>query len=131
MVQDGSPAPFCRAAFRSCLFSYISRSARRATSFTERSTCGLYVATPTATLTRAHRSPAAAEAVKSGKLGGLGLDAFEEEPLKQSPLVGLPRVIFTPHTGAHTAEAVAKMGMMSVQNAIAILKGEPCPYILK
>ena len=74
---------------------------------------------------------AAAEAVKSGKLGGLGLDAFEEEPLKQSPLVGLPRVIFTPHTGAHTAEAVAKMGMMSVQNAIAVLKGEPCPYILK
>ena len=46
---------------------------------------------------------AAAEAVKSGKLGGLGLDAFEQEPLIDSPLKGLDNVIFTPHTGAHTA----------------------------
>ena len=74
---------------------------------------------------------AAAEAIKSGKLGGLGLDAFEQEPLVESPLKGLPRVIFTPHTGAHTGEAVSNMGLMSVQNAIAVLKGEPCRYILK
>lgn len=74
---------------------------------------------------------AAAEALKAGKLGGLGLDAFEQEPLTDSPLKGLPRVIFTPHTGAHTGEAVSNMGMMSVQNAIAVLKGEPCRFILK
>lgn len=74
---------------------------------------------------------AAAEAILSGKLGGLGLDAFEQEPLLESPLKGLPRVIFTPHTGAHTAEAVSNMGLMSVQNAIDILKGEPCRYVLK
>ena len=74
---------------------------------------------------------AAAEAIKSGKLGGLGLDAFEQEPLLESPLKGLPRVIFTPHTGAHTGEAVSNMGLMSVQNAIDVLKGEPCRYILK
>lgn len=74
---------------------------------------------------------AAAEAIQSGKLGGLGLDAFEQEPLLESPLKGLPRVIFTPHTGAHTGEAVSNMGTMSVQNAIAVLRGEPCPYILK
>ena len=74
---------------------------------------------------------AAAEAIKSGHLGGLGLDAFEQEPLLDSPLKGLPRVIFTPHTGAHTAEAVSNMGLMSVQNAIDVLKGENCRYILK
>lgn len=74
---------------------------------------------------------AAAEAIASGKLGGLGLDAFEQEPLLDSPLKGLPRIIFTPHTGAHTGEAVSNMGTMSVQNAIAVLRGEPCPYILK
>lgn len=74
---------------------------------------------------------AAAQALKEGRLGGLGLDAFEEEPLISSPLKGLPRVIFTPHTGAHTGEAVAKMGLMSVENAIAVLKGENCPYVLK
>ena len=74
---------------------------------------------------------AAAEAIRAGKLGGLGLDAFEQEPLLDSPLKGLPRVIFTPHSGAHTAEAVSNMGLMSVQNAIAVLKGEECPYVLK
>lgn len=74
---------------------------------------------------------AAANAIISGKLGGLGIDAFEQEPLTASPLKDLPRVIFTPHTGAHTAEATAKMGMMSVQNAIDILEGRPCPYQIK
>ncbi len=74
---------------------------------------------------------AAAKALREGKLRGLGLDAFEQEPLKDSPLTGLPRVVFTPHTGAHTAEAVSNMGMMAVQNAISILKGESCPYIVK
>lgn len=74
---------------------------------------------------------AAADALKSGKLGGMGLDAFEQEPLLESPLKGLPRVIFTPHSGAHTAEAVSNMGLLSVQNAIDVLKGEPCRYILK
>ncbi len=61
---------------------------------------------------------AAADAVKSGKLGGLGLDAFEQEPLIESPLKGLDNVIFTPHTGAHTAEAVSGMGSMAVDNVI-------------
>jgi len=73
---------------------------------------------------------AAADAVKSGKLGGLGLDAFEQEPLIDSPLKGLDNVIFTPHTGAHTAEAVSGMGNMAVDNVIAVLKGEDCPYVL-
>ncbi len=73
---------------------------------------------------------AAADAIKSGKLGGLGLDAFEQEPLINSPLKGLDKVIFTPHTGAHTAEAVSGMGSMAVDNVIAVLKGESCPYIL-
>ncbi len=74
---------------------------------------------------------AAAAAIRSGKLAGLGLDAFEQEPLVDSPLKGLPRVIFTPHTGAHTADATAKMGMMAVENAIAVLSGQPCRYLLK
>ncbi len=73
---------------------------------------------------------AAAQAMRDGKLGGMGLDAFEQEPLLDSPLKGLDRVIFTPHTGAHTGEAVQAMGMMAVDNCIAVLKGEPCKYVL-
>jgi D-3-phosphoglycerate dehydrogenase len=74
---------------------------------------------------------AAAEALRNGRLGGIGLDAFEQEPLKDSPLKGLPGVVFTPHTGAHTAEAVANMGMMAVQNAIAVLDHGTCAYTVK
>jgi lactate dehydrogenase-like 2-hydroxyacid dehydrogenase len=73
---------------------------------------------------------AAAEAIKNGKLGGLGLDAFEQEPLLNSPLKGLARVVLTPHTGAHTAEAVKGMGELAVQNCIDVLSGKDCPYVI-
>lgn len=72
---------------------------------------------------------AAARAVLQGRLR-VGMDAFLEEPPSSSPLKGLEHVIFTPHTGAHTAEAVARMGMMSVENIIAVLTGKPCSCIV-
>ncbi len=73
---------------------------------------------------------ACAEALRADKLRGLGLDAFEQEPLLDSPLKGLPRVVFSPHTGAHTAEAVRGMGLTAVQNLIAVLSGQACPHIV-
>lgn len=73
---------------------------------------------------------AAAQALRTGRLGALGLDAFEHEPLTGSPLLGLERVVLTPHTGAQTAEAVANMGMGAVQNAIAILQNNPCSCVI-
>jgi D-3-phosphoglycerate dehydrogenase len=74
---------------------------------------------------------AACELLKSGHLGGLGLDAYEDEPPKQSPLFELDNVVLTPHTASHTFEATANMATMSVQNLIDILSGKPCPYIVK
>ena len=73
---------------------------------------------------------AAYEHLKSGWLGGLGLDAYEEEPPKVSPLFKLDNVVLTPHTGAHTEEAITNMALMSVQNLIDVLSGKPCPYIV-
>lgn len=67
---------------------------------------------------------AAAEALRSGKLGGLGLDAFEQEPPTGSPLFDLPNVVVTPHTGAHTREATENMARMAVDNLIAELSGQ-------
>jgi D-3-phosphoglycerate dehydrogenase len=74
---------------------------------------------------------AAYEHLKSGQLGGLGLDAYEEEPPKASPLFELDNVVLTPHTASHTAEATANMAAMSVQNLIDVLSGRDCPYIIQ
>ncbi|MCI9023757.1 MAG: phosphoglycerate dehydrogenase [Dorea sp.] len=73
---------------------------------------------------------AAYEALKNGTLGGLGLDAFETEPPKDSPLFQLDNVVVTPHTGAHTFEATRNMAHAAIQNLIDMLSGRKCPYIV-
>ena len=73
---------------------------------------------------------AAIEALKSGKLGGLGLDAFEEEPPKDTNLFGFDNVITTPHTGAHTKEAIDNMALNSIKNLIDVLSGKDCSFVV-
>ncbi len=73
---------------------------------------------------------AAHSALESGKIGGIGLDAFEIEPPVNSPLLTLSNVVATPHTGAHTEEASSKMAEMAVDNLIACLTGTDCNFIV-
>lgn len=63
-------------------------------------------------------------ALKEGKLAGAGLDVFNiEPPDTSSPLFELPNVVVSPHSGAHTIEAIDKMSTIAAQNAINILSG--------
>ncbi|MEL6436691.1 MAG: phosphoglycerate dehydrogenase [Pseudomonadota bacterium] len=48
---------------------------------------------------------ALADALKSGKVAGAGVDVFETEPATENPLFDLPNVVCTPHLGASTSEA--------------------------
>lgn len=73
---------------------------------------------------------AAYEALKSGKLSGLGLDAFEKEPPGDSRLFEFDNVIATPHTGAHTREATEHMAELSIRNLVDVLSGRECLYIV-
>jgi len=48
-------------------------------------------------------------AIKQGKVAGAALDVFEKEPPGEHPLLSLDEVIATPHLGASTLQAQAKV----------------------
>jgi len=50
------------------------------------------------------------DAIVAGKVAGAALDVFEVEPLTDNKLFTLPQVIGSPHMGASTSEATARIG---------------------
>jgi D-3-phosphoglycerate dehydrogenase len=55
------------------------------------------------------------EGLKSGKIAGVALDVFEEEPCTKHPLFGMKNVICTPHLGASTEEAQTQVAVEAVE----------------
>lgn len=51
------------------------------------------------------------EALNSGKVAAAGVDVFEQEPTKNEDLINHPKVSVTPHIGASTKEAQARIGL--------------------
>ena len=53
---------------------------------------------------------ALADAIDTGRIGGAGLDVFENEPPFDSRLASLPQVVATPHIAGSTTEAQQMVG---------------------
>lgn len=70
---------------------------------------------------------ALAESVRSGHVGGAGIDVFVTEPTTSSPLFDLPNVVVTPHLGASTAEAQDRAGIDVARSVLLALRGEFVP----
>ncbi len=61
-----------------------------------------------------YNEAALVEGLKSGKLAGVALDVYVNEPCTDSPLFGMPGVLATPHLGASTEEAQAQVAVEGV-----------------
>jgi len=70
-------------------------------------------------------------ALAEGRLGGAAIDAYTQEPPDRAhPIFSQPNVVFTPHSGADTVQAVENMGLMNIADIRAILAGERPPRVL-
>ena len=67
------------------------------------------------------------ESLKTGSIGGAGLDVFEKEPMLEPELYDLPNVVIPPHLGSATIGTRTKMGNIAAENCFAACRGERPP----
>ncbi|GJP64180.1 hypothetical protein CLOP_g21196 [Closterium sp. NIES-67] len=68
--------------------------------------------------------PALVAALKEGKVGGAGLDVFEDEPNVPGELMGMDNVVLQPHVGSGTFETRGVMADVALENLKAHLAGQ-------
>jgi phosphoglycerate dehydrogenase-like enzyme len=65
------------------------------------------------------------EGLQSGKLAGVALDVFPNEPPDLShPIFKHPNFIGTPHVASHTPETLNRMALVVVEQVLKVLRGE-------
>ena len=70
-------------------------------------------------------------ALVNHQIAGAGLDVLENEPVESShPLPQLPNVVYTPHMGASTDEALLRVGLAVVDAVKKYKNGEICEHLL-
>lgn len=64
-----------------------------------------------------------AKALDAGEIAGAGLDVMTQEPPVNSPLLGRPNVIITPHTSFYSEESLIELQTKAAQEVVAVLQG--------
>ncbi len=71
---------------------------------------------------------ALAQALRSGRLAGVGLDVFAQEPAgADHPLIAFPNAVLTPHIGSASVGTRVRMAELAVRNLIAGIEGNRMP----
>ena len=71
---------------------------------------------------------AVSDALRDGRLGGAGVDVFEQEPPAASPLLDAPNTVLTPHLGASTEEAQVLVAEEVAAQVLDVLAGRPARH---
>jgi glyoxylate reductase len=70
-------------------------------------------------------------ALDSGRLGGAGLDVFEEEPRVHPGLAGRDDVVLLPHLGSATAGTREAMARLALQGCFDVLAGRTPRHLVR
>ena len=68
------------------------------------------------------------EALQQGRLAGAASDVFIQEPPGDNPLLTLNNFIAMPHSAGQTPEGLRRMGEITAENALRVLRGEAPLY---
>jgi D-3-phosphoglycerate dehydrogenase len=67
---------------------------------------------------------ALAKALDAGQLAGAALDVMTKEPPQNSPLLGRPNVIITPHTSFYSEESLVDLQTKAAEEVVRVLQGQ-------
>jgi D-3-phosphoglycerate dehydrogenase len=63
------------------------------------------------------------ESLRSGHLGGAGLDVFDTEPLDPSRIAGVPNLLVTPHMAYYSEESLLESQRKAATQVVKVLTG--------
>ncbi len=74
---------------------------------------------------------ALARAVETGAIAGAALDTLASEPpAPDSPILGVDRILITPHVAWYSEESVIELERKAAEQAAQILRGEPPAHLV-